>query len=99
MKITTGESINTSTLIDKLEKSDLDTLNHAVVLLSDKLEIHTKAHPDMREQLVQATTTLGDQMRTKAKKEVEVEADDATDLATAITLLNEIKTKLNSMNS
>jgi hypothetical protein len=99
MKITTGQSIDTSTLIDKIEKSDLEHLNQAVTTLSDKLNTHVKSHPNREEAHSQATTILSDKMSTKAKKEAAISAANATDLATAITLLNEIKTKLNSMNS
>ena len=71
----------------------------ALVLLSDKLNGHIKAHPNRDEAHSLSITILGDKVSTKAKKEVAITTANATDLATAITLLNEIKTKLNSMNS
>jgi type II secretory pathway component HofQ len=45
--------------------------------------------------LIQAVSTLES---IKANKSSMIESDDATDLDSAITLLNEIKTKLNLMN-
>jgi hypothetical protein len=71
----------------------------AITLLSDKLTTHIKTHPNRDEAHSLSITILGDKVSTKAKKEAAITTANATDLATAITLLNEIKTKLNSMNS
>jgi hypothetical protein len=82
--------------IDKqLKNNHIPALN----LLAERLAAHTADHPDMREELSHTSSILNDKLDTKAAKEELIVADDATDLSTALILLNDIKSKLNSMNS
>lgn len=49
--------------------------------------------------MVQAVNALSSACEAKAAKADEVETADATDLASALTLINELKAKLNAMNA
>jgi len=61
------------------------------------VEKHLTLHKD--NDFIGAMNIMSQQISTKAIKSVAVEAEDATDLASALTLVNELKAKLDAMNA